>query len=592
LIFYGLAGTCLLLGAGLVLTAWRRPRRQRGARTLAGALAAAALWLTAYPPQRALPAARAEAIVLTEGYQPDTLRQLLRRLGAGTPVWRYGPDGPAGARPLGSLLALAEQRPALRRIHVLGQGLPAGELPQLGAVALRPHTPPAFQGFRSAAWPRQTTLGEALSVAGTVAALPTGGPAWVGLRAAGALRDSVRVPANGGPFWLRYRPKATGLALYTLVLRQPGQPPRTEPVPVEIVAPVRPPVLLLSAAPSFEFKFLKNHLAGQPRAVAVRTAVSRGLVQTEFLNQPVQALDHLTPALLARYAVVVADAATLAGLSAPENLALRGAIQAGRLGLVVLADAAPLPAATPARADFLVLPRATAGASPQPLNWPDAPAAVLAAQPATLRPTAALQPLVQGPGAALVAARRRYGLGAVVVSVVPETFRWALQNQPAAYASFWSRLLTAATPPVPAATWRIAGAWPRAQTPSVLQLATSTFPESSPTVRPLAGGAVVQLPLRQDTRLPEWSTAAFWPAAAGWHRVQGPGRVSFSFYVFGVDDWPGPDIQQRQLAAAQRATATAPPATAADEVRQPWPAGWFFGLFLLAAGYLWLEEKL
>ena len=585
---------CLLLGAGLVLAAWRRPRRrQRGARALAGALAAAALWLTAYPPQRALPAARAEAIVLTEGYQPDTLRQLLRRLGAGTPVWRYGPDGPASARPLGSLLALAEQRPALRRVHVLGRGLPAAELPQLGAVALRSHAPPAFRGFRAAAWPRQTTLGAALTVAGAVATAPGAGPAWVGLRAAGALRDSARVPAGGGPFRLRYRPKATGLARYELVLRQPGQPLRTEPVPVEIVAPARPPVLLLSAAPSFEGKFLKNYLAGQPRPVAVRTAVSRGLVQTEFLNQPAQPLGRLAPALLARYAVVVADAATLAGLSPPENLALCGALQAGRLGLVVLADAAPLPPNAPARADFAVLPRAAAGAAPQPLAWPDAPAAVLAAQPATLRPTAALQPLVQGLGAALVAARRRFGLGAVVVSVVPETFRWALQNQAAAYASFWSRLLAAATPPAPAAaTWRVATAWPRAHAPTVLQLATSPFPEMPPTLRPLAGGPAVRLPLRQDTRLPEWSTAVFWPAAAGWHRVRGPGPATFALYVFGADDWLGPEVRQRQLAAARRTAATAQPAPAADEVRQPWPAGWFFGLFLLAAGYLWLEEKL
>jgi hypothetical protein len=45
----------------------------------------------------------------------------------------------------------------------------------------------------------------------------------------------------------------------------------------------------------------------------------------------------------------------------------------------------------------------------------------------------------------------------------------------------------------------------------------------------------------------------------------------------------------------QRAAAT-PAATAseisADTVPEPWPVGWFFGLFLLAAGYLWLEEKL
>ncbi|TPG66591.1 hypothetical protein EAH73_09350 [Hymenobacter nivis] len=594
MIQYGLAGACLLLGLGLVAAAWRRPsRRQRGLRALAGALAAAALWLTAYPPQRAVPAARAEAIVLTPGYQPDTLAQLRRWLGAGTPVWRYaGAPGPAGARPLGSLLALAEQRPALRRVHVLGEGLPAAALPQLGALAVQVHAAPAFAGFATATWPRRVQLGEPLLVEGTAAGA-AGAPAWASLRADGAGRDSVRVPAGGGPFRLRYRPKAAGLARYQLVLRQAGQAVRAEPVPLEVTAAPRPPVLLLSAAPSFEFKFLKNHLAGQPRAVAVRTGVSRGLTQTEFLNQPAQDLGRLTPALLARYAVVVADVASLASLSAAENQALRGALQAGRLGLVLLADAAPLPAATPARADFAVVPR-PAAVAPQLLAWPDAPAAVRAPLPATLRPGATLQPLVQGPSAALVAAKRRFGLGAVVVSVVPETFRWALAGQDAGYASFWNRLLAAATPAAPAAaTWRVATAWPKTQNATGLQLAAGTFPGTPPTVRALAGGPAVALPLRQDPRLPEWSTAVFWPAAAGWHQVQGPGKASFSFYVFEPGDWQGPEAQQRRLAAAQRATA-APGAAlaAADAVQEPWPAGWFFGLFLLAAGYLWLEEKL
>lgn len=594
LIYYGLAGTCLLLGAGLLFAAWHRPRRrQRGPRLLGGGLAAAALWLTAHPPLRPVSTARAEAIVLTAGYQPDTLRQLLRQLGAGTPVWRYGDDvgGPDNARPLGSLLALAEQRPALRRLHVLGQGLPAGALPQLGAVALRVHTPPAFTGFRAAVWPRQMLLGERLTVEGSVAD-PAAGPAWVGLQAAGAVRDSVRVPAGngGGAFRLHYRPKAEGLTMYSLVLHQPGQPVRTEPVPVEIVAAPRPPVLLLSAAPSFEFKFLKNQLAGQPRAVALRTAVSRGLAQTEFINQPTHPLDRLTPALLARYAEVVADAATLAGLSAPENQTLRGAIQAGRLGLVVLADAAPLPAGTPARADFAMVPRAAA-AVPQLLTWPESPTTVRSALPAALRPSAALRPLVQGPNAAIVAAGRRYGLGTVVVSVVPETFRWALQGQAVAYASFWNRLLAAAAPAAPEGpAWTLATAWPRAHAPVALHLVAEALPTVPPTVRPLASGPAVRLPPRQDPRLLEWSTATFWPAAAGWHQVRGPGAATYSFYVFGVDDWAGPDAQERRQAAAERA---APPAAlTSSTVRQPWPSAWFFGLFLLAASYLWLEEKL
>ena len=126
-IFYILLAFCSLLGLGLMVMAWRRARhRHRGLRTLAGAVAAGALWFTAFPPARPLPVARGEAILLTDGYQADTLRQLRQRLGAGTPLWYYGSAAtPARARPLSSLLTLAEQRPQLRRLHVLGRGLPA-----------------------------------------------------------------------------------------------------------------------------------------------------------------------------------------------------------------------------------------------------------------------------------------------------------------------------------------------------------------------------------------------------------------------------------------------------------------------------------
>jgi hypothetical protein len=580
------------LALGLLVAAWRRPDRRRLAlRLLASLLAPLALWYTAHPPLRAVPAARAEAIVLTPGYQPDTLRQLLRRLGAGTPVWAYGTPPPARAKALGSLLKLTGQRPALHRVHVLGQGLAANELPALGRLAVVPHAAPAPAGIQAAGWNQHLTLGQRFEVEGTAAGAS---PIWVSLQAEGAGRDSVRLPAGNGHFRLSYQPKVAGLARYALHLRRAGQPATAEPLPLEIAPATLPPVLLLAAVPGFEFKFLKNNLAAAGRAVALRTSVSRGLVQTEFLNQPAQPLDRLTPALLARYAVVVADAATLASLPASENQALRAAVQQGRLGLVVVADAAALPAATPARADFVVQPLPTAGAAAQPLSWPEAPAPVRALVPARLRPNGALQPLITGPGGAVVAASRRLGLGATVVSVVPETFRWALQGQTAAYTSFWSQLLTAATPPpAPAATWLALSRWPRPQQPLTLRLAGAR-PASLPTVQPLAGGAAVALALAQDTRLPEWSTAEYWPATAGWHRVRGPGRTVHSFYVYDSAAWRGPELLARQQALSQRATLASPGQEALETttVPQPWPAGWFFGLFLLAAGFLWLEEKL
>ncbi len=597
LIHYLLLGGCLLLGAGLLLAAWRRPnQRRRVPRLLASAALPVALWLAAYPPPRLVPLTPATGILLTEGYQPDTLRWLRQRRGAGTPVWSYGVPAPAGTRPLGSLLALAEHRPALRQLHLLGHGLPAADLPALDQLAIKQHGISPFSGFREAQWSAAIRLGQPLEVAGA-AILPTGAaPTWVSLRAGGAGRDSVRLPAKGGAFRLRYTPRITGLLRLELVLRQADRVLAIEPVPVEVTPVTLPPVLLLAAVPSFEFKFLKNSLAAQGRAVALRTTVSQGLVQTEFLNQPAQPLDHLTPTLLSHYQLVVADAATLAALPALESQAFRVATQAGHLGLVVLAEAAPLPAATPARADFGVLAQPTTGAAagPQLLAWAGAPAGVRALLPARLRPSAALRPLITGPGAALGAASRRVGLGTVVVSTVGETFRWVLGGQEVAYTSFWSLLLEAATPvPAPAASWQLASRWPRPHYPLELRLAGGMPPASAlPTVRPLAGGPAAQLALSQDTRLPEWSTAQYWPGAAGWHEVRGPGRTRYTFFVFDSAAWRGPELAERQQALAQRPLGAERTIGAIGSGQQQWPAGWFFGSFLLAAGFLWLEEKL
>jgi hypothetical protein len=108
----------------------------------------------------------------------------------------------------------------------------------------------------------------------------------------------------------------------------------------------------------------------------------------------------------------------------------------------------------------------------------------------------------------------------------------------------------------------------------------------------LAGGAAVQLALGQDTRLPEWSTAQFWPGAAGWHQVQGPGRTVYNFFVYDSTAWRGPELAERQRALVRHLGAFKTSNSAPGTVREPWPTGWFFGLLLLAAGFLWLEEKL
>jgi hypothetical protein len=100
-----------------------------------------------------------------------------------------------------------------------------------------------------------------------------------------------------------------------------------------------------------------------------------------------------------------------------------------------------------------------------------------------------------------------------------------------------------------------------------------------------------RVPLRRDAYLPEWSTTTYWPAKAGWQQVQRPGQAAQWFYVFEERAWQGPEAQRRaQSALRWLASTMSSPSTQTSQTN--WSAGWFFVLFVLAAGFLWLEEKL
>ena len=597
----------LLLAVLLTVLALRRSdTRRRGLRVAAGLLAAAGLALAALPPTRNRPAAApgaTTAVLLTPGYSPDTLSALLTRLGPGTPVWRFAPletrPAPADTPTFRNASAIRATRPGLRRLHVLGRGLPAADVAALAGLELPSHADAPATGFRQATWEARPTLGETWVVSGSFAAAQAG-PVWLRLRAAGTVRDSVRLPDGTGAFRLSFTPRTAGRAVYALEARGTDQALVREPVPIEVQAPEPLRVLLLAATPSFELRFLKDYLAGRQYAVALRTGLSRGLTQTEFLNLPnPPALGSLSPALLARFDVLVTDAATLASLGGSETAALRTAVANGTADLLLLADAPTLPRQLPGGAAFGLQARpAAAAATAQPLRWPAAPAAgANALVPATLRPATNLRPLISsGSGGQLVAAARRLGLGAVVVSTVTETFPWQLRGQPAVYGAYWSRLLGAARPARPTAL-SIAplSHWPRPNAPLELRI---TGAATGPLTLAGPNGATVAATRRPDARVPEWSSATYWPAAAGWHEAR-VGAARHWFYVYAPGQWRGPEQPRWQLAAAQ-ATTTTPVVAAADAAvaspatagHETWPRWWGYALFLVGAGLLWLEEKL
>ncbi|MDX5438774.1 MAG: hypothetical protein LPK03_16355, partial [Pontibacter sp.] len=86
----------------------------------------------------------------------------------------------------------------------------------------------------------------------------------------------------------------------------------------------------------------------------------------------------------------------------------------------------------------------------------------------------------------------------------------------------------------------------------------------------------------------------YWPRQSGWYKVETPEAAPYFFFVQKPSDWEHESIAARK-AATEAFVATQNASPAADTIaykEEPVSLIWFFALFVLSSGFLWLEEKL
>jgi len=591
-----LAALAVLL---LMWLAWRRPNRKwLTGRLLASAVAGVSLVLLVFPPSLQRATAPTAAILLTEGYQPDTLEALLRKAEAKPAVYGYK-IGTTEATLIADPYLLKQRHPGLQKLHVLGYGLEEDELEALRQVQVIPHLTELPAGISAVHWPESIRLGEALEVSGTYENKAEKA-VWLYLQAAGRARDSVEVRSGSTcRFRLRYTPKQEGRFTYRLLAKKGERTDTLGVIPVQ-VKPVQPlGVLLLSRAPSFEFKFLKNHLAALQHRVALRSTVSKDLHQSEWLNRPRVDLSRLTPRLLEQFDIVLTEPQALQSLTAGERSALEQAVAQQGLGVLTLATVPPpgssLAFFTPSEAKRLT-PQTTRAVQ---AAWGEGSTALTQAAPYALAPAAALRKLVEEDGRVLVGAKR-VGWGWVALSFVPQTFAWQLEGKPAVYAGYWAAVLSGiAKEAVLEQYWQLDGTrLPQADRPLVLTYTDLRHDQvaalPAATVTQLADSSTIQLALAQQVVQPEKFSGAFWPRHSGWHRVQSGNAAPYFFYVQDAGSWRFQGIK-RKREATQAFVAQQAAKSVDKHVRyeqEPVPLVYFFILFVLSSGFLWLEEKL
>ncbi len=589
------AACILLLLFLLWKEVWRRNKAWLAARIVATCLAVAALAGAGLPltyQKKQLQNGSKTIVILTEGYNEDSIQAFMKSSG---PVRVFTTDKKVALPDrhyISDAGLLNDSIDADNAIHLFGNGFNEDEIDALKTPFIF-HPTPAGKGINAIHWNNQLTSGNPLTVQGHYQNDKVA-DAKITLNAFDNNLDSVLIPAGASHnFQLTGTPKHLDRAVYTIIVLSGKDTLEKEPLPVTVMptAPVK--LLMLASSPDFENKFIKNWLAQNGYPVAVRSRISKDKFSKDYLNMPTTAVDQINATVLSKFDVLMADATELSSLAGSEKAAIQSAISQQGMGLIVRMDSSvntgvfsasnfPLMAAK-SELNKLIKLRYTDDSASKP-------ASLNSDRLIYIREQASTQPLVTTERSETLVSSKLQGQGKIIVTTLINTYNWQLSGNENGYSAFWTSALNKATKKMAAA----AAFTTNTSLPVVnekLQLQIQTADPQVPQV--IAGGD--ELSMEQNYQLPFLWQGTYWPTKQGWLLLTNQQKTVNWIYVFGKEDWQQVRAENKKKATKKLAV-TNPDVvdtkvSSTRSVTIEIPKLYFFIIFVLAASFLWFEQK-
>ncbi|MBD1392720.1 hypothetical protein [Mucilaginibacter glaciei] len=571
--------TCIILAIGLVLQELRRANKHWLLwRVLAIVVACVGLACIALPLSYQIRVAlkdKHKTTLLTEGFDVDSLDKNAKQVTFDEDIKKAFPH---------VQLITPKEINKTDQLHIYGYGLTGSDLQQLAGRSIVFHQANTPAGTTNLSYTSRLKTGDVLTVQGSFNNTSKQKVKLV-LKALNTGLDSVIVaPKSGSTFTLTTLPKTSGRVVYTLT--SDGETQGSLPVEVNPVKTLK--VLMLSASPDFESKFLKNWLSGNGYAVASRAAISKDKFTTEFINIPQFPLDRISASTLNKFDVLIGDLSVLSNLSDAESAALKQEVTDNGLGVIVKADSAGGKSSWLQRGFPVDRP---SGKEPAPatllingaksLNKLGAGNAYINYQNGT-------QPLVTGAQNHILANSALSGSGKIVFTTLNNTFSWMLAGNKADYTTLWSALITKAA----RKSNDLADESSAATLPVTGQPTQLTVLDSKRLSVNINGDNIASI---QHLNIPfEWDVL-YRPTAVGWQFVHQNGNTNW-FYAYPQTDWLA--IQAVAKISATKNYEMLNEKTdivtkqIQETVRINVPKIYFYILLLAACTFLWAETKI
>lgn len=529
------------------------------------------LVLIALQPQTTVKQDTQVAVLLTDGYDPvqlDSLKKINQKL----EVFTYK---------MGETIFAPDHLPS--SVFILGHGIRAFDYWQLETIPTHYLGGTALKGVTQLNYDAYQTKGNRIQFNGTYTN-PSKNHKLLLEGPGGTPLDSVIFQEDKSQlFEVAADLNVTGNFKFNLVEKDSlGTVLSKDVLPLTIVEKSPLKILVLNGFPTFESKYLKNYLAEAGHQVVVKNQLTTARYKYEYFNMTSRPIINITTEKLDFFDLLIIDTKSLKGLSNQQIRTLRSAVSELGMGILIQADDNYF-SGKKRIASFQFVPEKGKEAA---LNA--YPKQNIKKAPYQFKNNFSLQ-TIHGSDAKIWSAYERLGAGRVGSTVFQNTFELILNGQANTYQSFWSEMIEKISKrKTPAAQWSANRHVAYLHQPFEFELRT-TIPK--PGVETSEGYSI---PLQRDLHVKSLWKGQVYPRDIGWKQqyLSQDSTAVFQYYVTDDSQWKSiidfHTVKDNQI----RFNDNLRSAPAPRETLKPVNPLWFFLIFILCSGYLWLVPKL
>jgi len=468
-------------------------------------------------------------------------------------------------------------------VFILGHGLKPFDLWQLDAIKTGYLGGNTLKGISELKYNTSNTVGAQAEFNGRYLNATPGHKLILKAPGGEALDSMTLVSKKSQKFQLTTNLKIKGKFLYELIEKDSlGNNISKDPLPLNVTEQNQLKIVIINDFPTFETKYLKNFLAEKGHEVIIRSQLTKERFKFEYFNMTNRPMIGFSQENLIAFDLLIIDAISLRKLSNKQKNSLEKSIRKNGLGIFIQGDNSYYKSAknlfsfnfVPEKNNIITLK-----------EWPRVK---MATHTFRFKNVFSLQPIFEN-NTKIWSAYKRAGLGRVGTSVFQNTYEALLNGHSETYQKLWTKTIELLSKTEnPLVEWNTNALFALKDEPFNFQLRTA---ETNPTVIANEG---YNIPIRQDIDIATLWKGTTYPRDIGWKKqfIEQDTTTVFEYYTTTSQHW-------QTLIANNTMTTNKRHFNNHELINlksinplRPINSIWFFLIFIISIGYLWLEPKL